>query len=237
MRQVEFQQAYILHSRPYRETSLLLEFFTREHGRMGAVAKGVRSPKSRARGLLQPFVPLLVTCVGRGELLTLKEFDSAGAMPWLKGRRLVSAFYLNEILMRLLHRWDPNSDLFCEYRNALFALVECSQEQEVLRLFEKSLLKAMGYELQLDKEVETGFKIQAESVYTFDPERGPFLVKSEYSEKDPQQSKHLFKGKSLLALSEGKLDEASVLWDAKRLMRQALAPHLGHKPLESRRLL
>ena len=237
MQHFEFQPSYILHARPYRETSLLLEIFTKDHGRMSAIAKGVRRPKSRGRGLLQPFVPLLISCVGRGELLNLKDFDSGGIASWLTGRRLVSAFYLNELLMRLLHRWDPNQDLFAHYHETLTQLEKNNDEQRILRLFEKALLKSLGYELQLLRDVETGSAVDPEGTYAFDPERGPILVDSLKSHTELGQSSHLFKGKSLLALAEDKLDEISVLGDAKRLMRRALAPHLGTKPLESRKLL
>lgn len=243
MHRIEFQPAYILHSRPYLETSLLLEIFTPDYGRIGVVAKGVRRSKTKSRGLLQPFVPLLVSCSGRGELLTLKDFDAGGMVILLRGRTLVSAFYLNELLMRLLHRWDANTFLFQNYHKALNEL-KIKQEQEVLRLFEKSLLKALGYELQLIKEVETGHAVEPEKFYAFDPERGPTLVESPELQvkreghvgNKPEQGKpntrignmkHLFKGKSLLALHHEDFADGFVLWDAKRLMREALALHLG----------
>ncbi len=230
MQRIEFQPAYILHTRPYRETSLLLEVFTSDYGRIGIIAKGVRKPKAKSRGLLQPFVPLLLSCVGRGELLTLKDFDAGGMVILLNGRALVSAFYLNELLMRLLHRWDAHQALFQSYGKALNEL-KIKKEQEVLRVFEKSLLKALGYELQLIREVETGDLVESDKMYAFDPERGPILIKSQSGNKS------LFKGKSLLALHQEALNDLTVLWDAKRLMREALAIHLGNKPLESRKLL
>jgi DNA repair protein RecO (recombination protein O) len=226
----ECQAAYILHTRPYRETSFLCELFTAEQGRMSVIAKGVRRPKSRGRGLLQPFIPLMISCVGRGELLTLTDFDSAGVAPLLTGHRVISAFYLNELLFRLVHREDPNPDLFLSYKTALSELEKTTEVQIVLRLFEKSLLKTLGYELQLLKEVETGAAIQASEYYRFDPARGPLAV--EY-----QPAQDVFLGKSLLALASGLLTDRAVLPDLKRLMRLALAPHLGSKPLQSRRLL
>jgi len=233
----EYQAAYLLHARPYRETSLLLELFIAEQGRLGVIAKGVRRPKSRSRGLLQLFVPLRVSCVGRGELLTLTDVDSAGVAPILTGRRLVSAFYVNELLMRLLHRGDPNPVLFSHYQDTLTELANMDREQVALRLFEKALLKNLGYEVQLLKDVETGLAVQAEGFYTFDPALGPVLVDSIRPNHALARSSYLFKGKSLLGLAEGQLQEPSVLSDAKRLMRMALAPHLGPKPLESRKLL
>lgn len=232
MRRFESQHAYILHTRPYRETSFLCELFTKDHGRISVVAKGVRRPKSKGRGLLQPFIPLTVSCVGRGELLTLTDFDASGVAPVLTGRCMMSAFYVNELLFRLMHREDPTPDLFLNYKNVLIDLAQATNGEEVqivLRLFEKALLKTLGYELQLIKDVETGLLINPEGYYRVDPARGPILI-------DAVKAIDVFKGKSLLALAEGILD-ITVLSELKRLMRLALAPHLGDKPLESRRLL
>ncbi len=237
MHRFESQPAYILHSRPYRETSLLLEIFTLEYGRISAVAKGAKRPKARARGLLQPFVPLLIACVGRGELLTLSDFDSVGSFPLLTGRRLVSAFYLNELMVRLLHRGDTNQELYQGYEGAIQGLAAIHEEQHVLRLFEKTLLKTLGYELQLVKEVETGDAVHPDRTYLYDPEKGPILVDIARQNSDHQQSNQFYRGKSLLALAAESLNDMVVLGDAKRLMRQALALHLGNKPIESRRLL
>jgi DNA repair protein RecO (recombination protein O) len=220
MQRFESQAAYLLHARPYRETSLLLELFIEDLGRITVIGKGVR---------LQLFVPLCVSCVGRGELLTLTDVDSGGMAPVLKGRALVSAFYINELLMRLLHRWDPYPELFTQYQSALQILSESDQEQVALRLFEKALLKSLGYELQLLKDAETGLAVQPENYYSFNPAVGPRAV--------DLPSPYVFKGKSLLGLAEGYLNDISILSDAKRLMRLALAPHLGSKPLESRKLL
>lgn len=236
MRRFECQLAYVLHTRPYRETSFLSEFLTADYGRISVVAKGVRRPKSRGRGLLQPFIPLIISCIGRGPLLTLTDFDAVGVAPVLTGRRVVSAFYLNELLFRLIHHEDPNPDLFFCYKTALSELEKTTEIQIVLRLFEKSLLKILGYELQLVKEVETGLPIHLEKHYRFDPTRGPVLVEAD-NLIIGVKSQDVFKGKSLLALAAGVLNDVAVLGDLKRLMRLALAPHLGSKPLESRKLL
>jgi DNA repair protein RecO (recombination protein O) len=236
MRRFECQLAYILHTRPYRETSFLCELFTADYGRISVVAKGARRPKSRGRGLLQPFIPLMISCVGRGPLLTLTDFDAVGVAPVLTGRRAVSAFYLNELLFRLIHHEDPNSDLFFCYQNALSELEKTTEVQIVLRLFEKSLLKTLGYELQLVKEVGTGKPLSPEGDYRFDPASGPVSVEIPHLAMGAK-SQDVFKGKSLLALAAGVFDDVAVLGDLKRLMRLALVPHLGSKPLESRKLL
>jgi len=240
MRRFECQAAYILLLRPYRETSFLCELFTADYGRISVIAKGVRRPKSRGRGLLQPFIPLVISCVGRGELLTLTDFDTLCVAPVLTGRRVISAFYLNELIFRLMYREDPNPELFFCYQQALSELEKTTEVQIVLRLFEKMLLKTLGYEVQLLKEVETGDPVRPEENYRFDPARGPILVETD-NLMVGVKSQDVFKGKSLLALAEGSLEkyleDVAVLSDLKRLMRLALAPHLGNKPLESRKLL
>jgi DNA repair protein RecO (recombination protein O) len=235
MYRFECQLAYVLLTRPYLETSFLCELFTPDYGRISVVAKGARRPKSRGRGLLQPFIPLIVSCVGRGTLLTLTDFDAVNVAPVLTGRRAVSAFYLNELLFRLIHHEDPNPDLFFCYQKALSELEKTTDVQIVLRLFEKSLLKILGYELQLIKEVGTGDPVRAEEDYRFDPVNGAVLAETHRA--IGVKSQDVFKGKSLLALAAGTLDDVGVLSDLKRLMRLALAPHLGSKPLESRKLL
>lgn len=265
MKRYDLQSSYILHTRPYQETSLLLEVFTREHGRFAVIAKGVRRQKNPARAILQPFVPLLLSCAGRGEILSLKSFDTEMPMHILQGRRLISAFYINELLMRVLHRFDPYETLFQTYHESLTALSNSSDEQIILRFFEKALLKDLGYELPLMQEAITGAPIQDHHYYFFNPEQGPILVEDDdkideesmsivggeprgdaegatrlAGLRGPRQGVHrqgVYSGKSLLALAANDLRDPQIQKDAKRLMRQALAAFLGDKPLESRRLL
>jgi DNA repair protein RecO (recombination protein O) len=253
MQRIESQPAFVLHATSYQESSLLLELFTQDYGRIAVIAKGAKRGKNRRQALLQPFIPLSISCVGRGELLTLTEVDVEGRHLMLMGRRLVLGFYMNEVLMRVLHRNDAHPELFPIYQNTLIDLEQEMDviEQKALRLFEKSLLKAIGYELQLTQETESGVHVQPDQFYTFDCEYGPSQVmdKSSYalrSEKYHSPSKYharsaantsIYKGKSLLALSTGIFNDTTELLDAKRLMRVALARHLGNRPLESRRLL
>jgi len=237
MHRFDSQPAYILHTWAYRETSLLLEVFTKDHGRLGVLAKGVRKPKSRARGLLQPFVPLLIGASGRGDLLVLKDYESFGALPYLTGRRLISAFYLNELMMRLLQRFDPNLDLFAGYTIAIAALADEKQSIEpILRIFEKVLLKTLGYELQLIKEAKTGEAVEPQKLYRYEPEEGPVWVDVSASEA-LYPERRLYQGSSLLALAAEELTEGTVLSEVKRLMREALLLYLGNRPIESRKLL
>jgi len=241
---IELQPAYVLLDKPYGETSAFIECFTRDRGRIGVIAKGVKRPKNPKRGLLRPFVPLLISCVGRGELWTLRDVDVESRHLRLVGRQLIFGFYLNELFIRLLQRSDPHPELFFLYRETLLKFEQGDVGQRTLRLFEKSLLKGLGYELQLTLEMESGSPVEPDKFYTFDPEEGPYLIKQPdrmtYTEKMPAWGINqisVYRGKSLLALSAETLLDAEELRDAKRLMRSALANHLGPRPLESRRLL
>lgn len=226
------QPAYILHARAYRDTSLLLELFTEQYGRVSAVARGAKGTRSRFKGLLQPFVPLVVSWSGKGELMTLLAAETNGIAHGLMGDALVCGIYLNELLVRLLHRYDAHSILYQRYQQALYGLQQKST-QLVLREFEKQLLIELGYALQLDREAQTGLMISPEQFYYFDPSHGLLSCKITHSQLTTQ---HVFSGKSLLALHAGDLLEENYLRDAKRLLRLALGHLLGGKPIRSREL-
>ena len=235
------QASYILHSRPYRNTSKLLDIFSREQGRRVLVARGARKEKSRLQGHLQPFVPLLLSWQGGGEVQTL-----TGAEPGEKntsppaGQKLLTAFYLNELLMRLLAKGDPHPPLYEAYAQTLYSLSESSVNEEAhLRMFECFLLQELGYGLVLDHDVNSGEVLQAEQVYCYQPEYGPVKMK-------PAECEHGLpvQGATLLALQQGDLQlhqtEADrsihILREAKQLLRMSLARHLGNRPLKSREL-
>ena len=225
------QTAYLLHSRPYRETSLLLEVFTPDHGRVGLVARGARRPKSRIAGTLQPFNPLLVSWRGRGDLATLVSAETNGRPVILPGKRIISGLYLNELMMRLLHRHDPHTDLFSLYDGILRRLADTRSEQRELRLFEKRLLDELGYGLVLDHEVEQGEAIDPAMVYEYILEKGPVPLIW-----DDGNAVITIRGSSLLSLANEMLDDEQSLKEIKQLLRTALSLYLGSKPLNSRRL-
>lgn len=227
------EPAYILHAWPYRETSLLLDVFTRDQGRIGVLAKGVKKPKSLAKSLLQPFVPLFLSCAGKTDLLLLQAVELREPVCFLKGRHLLCALYMNELCVRLMHRFDPNKALFEHYERALAGLLALESEQKVLRIFEKSLLQALGYALPLGGDGCEA--LIPEAWYHFDPERGPLLQTSLPSSSPQSQS--LFRGSTLLALAHECLEDSGVLSEIKRLMKQVLALYLGPKPLQTRALL
>lgn len=231
MSNILLQPSYILHTRSYRDTSLLLELFTHDHGRISAVARGAKSAKSKFKGILQAFLPLVVSWCGKTDLLTLTAAEQNGLGHHLSGDALICGFYLNELLMRLLHRYDAHARLFIIYEQALIGLQEHQFQQEKLRQFEKQLLIELGYALQLDREAHTGTLINPEQFYYFNPHEGLFPCDSPQA-KD--QTKHIFLGENLLALHMNEFNKN--LSDAKRLFRIALSHLLGDKPIRSREL-
>lgn len=228
---VELVPGFVLHQRPYRETSALLEIFTPSHGRVGLVARGVQSPKSRQRGELQAFRALRLSWNDRGELGTLTSIEADGPGFRLRGAALYSAFYLNELLVRLLVRNDPHPALFERYGIALNSLSDAPTDLErTLRLFEKRLLQETGYGLLLEMDCQNGEPVRPDGLYDYHLEAGPVEVA-------PGALKgFLFPGSSLLGLAQEQNFDPAVLRDAKRLMRAALSLYLGGKPLKSREL-
>ena len=221
------QPAYVLHARAYRETSLLLETLTRDHGRSAMVARGARSPKSRWRNLLQPFRPLLISWSARTDLGTLTSADQVAAPPELHGEALFCGMYLNELLIRLLHRGDPHPEVFERYREVLAELASGAPPQPVLRIFEKHLLEAVGYGLLLEREYKTGTPVTDGEYYDYRPDRGPVRVS-----REPGNNRKAIPGTALLALKSEQLKD-EFLPDLRRLMRRVIGYHLGDKPLAS----
>ncbi len=149
----QLQSCFVLHSRPWRETSMLLEVFTEEYGKIVLCARGVRGKKSQIRSLLQPFTPLYLSWSGRGEMQTLTRSEPAGPAIKLSGYALYSALYMNELMVRLLHRHDPHPELFNHYRQALEKLSRTDLLEQSLREFELQLLTAIGYGLAIDADI------------------------------------------------------------------------------------
>ncbi len=230
MQTVQLQPAYVLHARPFRESSQLLELLTRDLGRVGAVARGARAGKSRWRGILQPFRPLLVSFRRRSDLATLTAADQVAAPPALRGEALYCGLYLNELTLRLLMRNDPHPEVFEQYRETLGALATGEVLQSWLRLYEKQLLDATGFGLILDREVGSTSPVEPGARYDYQPERGPVRV-AEQARNRPG----LVSGQALLALDAGHVDPED--WSALRhMMRRVLRHHLGDKPLASEAL-
>ncbi|MDX2429112.1 MAG: DNA repair protein RecO [Xanthomonadales bacterium] len=224
MGRIQLEPAYVLHSRSFRETSLIVEAFTREYGRVAVVARGVKSARSRRRNILQPFRPLLLSWYQKSDLGTLTAADQVASPPALQGQALYCGLYLNELLMRLLHRGDPHIEVFERYRQVLSELASDASPQPILRLFEKHLLEAIGYAMLLDREHNGGAEIQSKSWYEYQPQRGPEL------RSGPGKSR--VSGAALLALHAENLHEND-LPELRMLMRSVIGYHLGDKPLAS----
>lgn len=224
MSRMQLEPAYVLHSRSFRETSLIVEAFTREYGRIAVVARGAKSPRSRWRNVLQPFRPLLISWNQKTELGTLTAVDQVASPPALQGQALFCGMYLNELLMRLLHRGDPHNEVFERYRQALAELSADSPAQPVLRVFEKHLLEAIGYAMLLDREYGNGTEIDPQNWYLYQPDRGPALHSG--------PGKGRISGAALLALHTENL-HADFLPELRMLMRTVIGYHLGGKPLAS----
>lgn len=230
--QISLQPAFVLHSRPYRETSLIVDLLTKDYGRISVIARGVRTSRSKTKSLLQPFVPVIASWYGKHELMTLSSVEPHGLPIRLQGDCLLSAFYLNELLIRVLHKHDAHAQLYTIYHETLVELQHHELQPKTLRIFEKKLLEEIGYGLQLQYDVPDGRLITAEQQYCFYSEQG-FKV---FQGEDNIPKAWIFSGKSLLAIAQENLVDPECLKDAKRLMRLALAPLLGTQPLQSRKL-
>lgn len=229
-RERRVDDAYVLHSHPYRETSLLLDVYTRAAGRMTLVARGARRPRSAMRGVLLSFQPVQLGWYGKGEVRTLTRAEWIGGQPLLQGEALLCGFYLNELLLRLLPREDPHEALFARYGEALRRLASGAATGPILRAFEKALLREIGYALVLERDCASGLGVDAAKTYTYDPERGPVEV-SVTAQADLKLA-----GQTLLDIARDDLSDAVTQQQAKLLMRSLINHRLEHQPLRSRRI-
>lgn len=230
-RRVQLQPAYVLHHRPYRDTSRILELFTRDHGRVSVFARGARGARKTGAALasiLQPFNRVLVSWSGRGEAgqLTAAEFD--GAMSALPPDRLVSGFYLNELLLKLFARHDSHPEVFTLYDSTLGSLKTDPDVVRSLRLFEKRLLDALGYGLALDRDAELGRPLDAAYAYRYRLEQGAVRIDG------VAEGAGIFSGRTLLAVACEDFADPAVCAEARALLRAALDRCLEGKELRTR---
>lgn len=230
---IESQPAYLLHSRAFRDSSLLLQLLTRDHGIVHAIAKGVRRPGSRNKALLQAFIPLQVSLSGKRDLKTLRQVEALASAPLLQGTRLFSALYLNELLVRLLHGMAVEAGIFELYQQSLWQLAEQSELESVLRSFELALLDELGYGIDFLHCAESGTSLQPEQHYLFRAESGFLPV---HGIADTQAQRQHYAGSELLLIAARDFSTPQARRSAKRILRQALAPLLGERPLKSRQL-
>ncbi|HSC23452.1 MAG TPA: DNA repair protein RecO [Casimicrobiaceae bacterium] len=229
------EPAFILHTYPYRETSLIVEAFTERHGRVAMVAKGAKRPRSEMRGVLQAFQPLLLSWAGAGELKTLVKAEWQGGLPLPTGAALLCGFYLNELLLKLLAREDPHPELFRHYASALRALTvdaAAAAQAATLRRFELRLLAELGYALTLTHDVASGAAIAPDERYHYAFDRGPLHVAAE-----PRAAWPVVRGETLIALERDRYPDADVAAEAKRLMRGILDHYLEQRRIFSRRVV
>lgn len=224
-------RALVLHRRAFGDTSLLIEAFVMGRGRLAAVARGARRGTGRRAALLQPFQPLWLGLVGRGEVCTLTRVEAADRAFALAGQTLACAFYLNELLLRLLPREEPQDALFAFYHAALARLSLAPEPDSVLRHFELRLLAELGYGVMLDRECDHVTPIRPEGLYWFDEAHGGLRPAA------PETQEMRLAGTTLLALARGEdLSTVAARREARWLSRRLLAPHLGSRPLRSREL-
>lgn len=231
---VDRQPAFVLHSRPYRETSLIVEALTRDYGRMALVAKGVRRPRSAMRGVLMGFQPLEMTWSGKGEVVTLHNAEWQGGQPLLQGRALLCGYYINEVLMNLLPREDSHEQLFEHYGQTLQALSATTPHDAAffsaaLRRFEKQLLGELGYGLMLQHDA-AGQVITPSVRYLYEMESGPRAI------VDTSATTGTISGQTLLDMDAESFDNPVSLAESKQLMRSLMAFYLNGRQLHSRRL-
>ena len=224
------QPAFVLHSYPYKETSLIIDLFTRDFGRVALIAKGAKRPHSQLRGVLQTFQPLSSSWVGKSELRTLTDAEWVGGMLPLEKTALLCGFYLNELLVKLLARDDAHPALFDHYVATLNQLAHNEPAPIVLRKFERALLKETGVSADLSRCTTTRGPVRADVVYVVDPERGPRPERA--SDQSPRVA-----GKTLLDMEREDYQDAATQSQSKQLMRFLLAHHLGGAPLNTRQIL
>ena len=225
------QPAYVLHTYPFRETSLIVEVFSRNFGRMALLARGARRPRAAIRGLLMAFQPLEIGWAGKGEVLTLMKAEWQGGQPLLSGQALFCGYYLNELLMHLLPREDAHERLFADYAEMLARLAASGGKvrEADLRCFEKSLLQELGYGLMLTRDSE-GRAIAATAHYTYRMEQGPVLLER------AEAATQVVSGKTLLDLAADDFSDPRSRLESKQLMRTLMAYYLSGRELETRKI-
>lgn len=230
----DLELAFVIHMQPFRNTSLLCYLLTQAYGRISVIAKGARTAKSKYRGNLRQFVPLLVGLSGKSDLRTLTQVEPSGLSISLSGKALLCGLYINELISRLLTTYDPFPDLFEAYLETLKELSHGEDLELHLRIFEKTLLQEIGYGLPLEYEANTNEPINPAQDYHLYPGEGFLPIRQ--NTKVHEKRLAIFPGKHLLMFANNELNDKNVLRDAKRITRITLQNLLGHKPLYSRLL-
>ena len=229
----EEEHAFVLHTYPFQDTSVIVEAFSRQHGRVGLVAKGARRPKSALRPALLAFQPLAIAWSGRSELRTLVRAERSGSAHVLGGVAMMCGYYVNELVLKLLHRDDPHERLFDDYATALHGLAAGADSAAVLRRFELALLREIGYAVELERDADRGTPLVAEERYTYFPERGPAMLQGAVDMPGALE----LHGKTLLDMARGDFADPVTAAESKLLMRWLIGQHLDQRTLNTRQLL
>ncbi len=227
---VDQQPGFVLHTYPYRETSLIVEMFSRDHGRLALMAKGARRPMSALRGVLMAYQPLLVDWSGGGEVKTLVRAEWVGGQPMLSGRGLLCGYYLNELLVKLMPREDAHPELFDSYAATVAKLPGQTRFEPLLRHFELTLLEQLGYGVPLAREADSNAPIAADSDYRFIIDRGAVCAST------ADEALIAVSGQTLIDMAAGRFENTRTLQQSKTLLRQLIQHHLGAQTLQSRRV-
>ncbi len=229
-KRIESEPAFLLHHRPYQDSSRILDVISANHGRLALIARGSRSAKSRLRGILRPFLPLKMSWVIRSDLGTLTGAEMNGAPISLQGDALMSGYYANELLLKLLHRHDPQPEIFSAYTRTIENLAATADIARPLRHFEMELLRLLGYALNLDHDTDTREPLRSDTMYEYLVEQGPVPVAN-------REGGMVFSGQQLTAVRNEDFDRPEILTCAGRLLREVISFHLGGRELNSRKVL
>src|SRR5688572_26036207 len=229
-RRADHEPGYVLHTYPYKETSLIVETFTRKFGRVGLLARGARRPRSAMRGMLLAFHPLRLSWSASAELGTLMSAEWGGGRASLSGIGLMCGFYINELLLRLLPRDDPHEALFDAYEGALARLAAGDAQAAVLRGFERRMLAELGYAPVLDRDAANGARIEATKHYAYEAERGPVETRRAGGDS-------VISGRTLLDMAADNYDNSRTREEARQLMRALITERLGGQTLHTRAVL
>jgi DNA repair protein RecO (recombination protein O) len=236
-RRADHEPGFVLHTHPYKETSLIVEAFTRRFGRVALLARGARRPRSAMRGVLLSFHPLRLSWSSAGELGTLSSAEWAAGLRSLEGLGLMCGFYLNELLLRLLPREDPHEDLYDAYAGSLARLSAREPHAAVLREFERRMLAELGYAPVLERDAATGQAIDPERLYVYEPDRGPVAVNGGAAGGRGPGADLRVSGRTLLDLARDDYRRADTRDEARGLLRALIAHRLGGQTLHTRAVL
>ena len=227
---IQNEPAWLLHHRPFRDSSQILDILSLDQGRLAVVAKGSRGAKSKLRGILRPFLPLQLSWFIRSDLGTLTGAEMNGAPLSLSGDALLSGYYVNELILKLLHRHDPQPEIFAAYSRTIERLAGGKEVAAYLRQFEIELLRILGYALNLDHDTETTEPLRPQQQYEYRVEQGLVPVSD-------REGPMVFRGAEIDAIRNQQFADPAVLKNAGSLLRNVIAYHLDGKELKSRKVL